>query len=230
MANFPKKSSIKAKISLSQALWGFLILGVLSLNFASLNKNFLVSTFINQAFSQKNLGGPNIDLQDSLLAIANANDFDEIMADIRENENFTNSDALTQILITNALPIKKNPDKSDKLSAPTIGWNWGRIHAYNAVDIANRCGTPIYAADEGFIIEEAVNDNWNGGYGNYIKIEHPNNIQTLYAHLATGVVSLGQYIKNKELIGQMGNTGNTHGPTGCHLHYEVYGAKNPLAK
>lgn len=180
------------------------------------------------AFYQKNLGGPNVDLKDSLLANAGIIDPSEMIIESRIDSE--DSDSLIQILASNTSLPKKNNDKGDKLSPPTIGWNWGQIHAYNAVDIANRCGTPIYAASEGFIIEEIINDGWNNGYGNYIKIEHPDSIQTLYAHLEKGIVSIGQYVNNKELIGYMGNTGNTHGPTGCHLHFEVHGAKNPLAK
>ncbi|MBI4994017.1 M23 family metallopeptidase [Candidatus Wolfebacteria bacterium] len=230
MAKFSEKFRIKASISTSQALWGLLILGVLWLNFALLNKNSVIPGFIANAAYQKNLGGPSIELNDSLLASADINDSNEF---IDNRENLTDSDALTQILASNALSVKstvQKTDKSDKLFPPTIGWNWGQLHAFNAVDIANSCGTPVYAAFEGFVMEESIDNNWSGGYGNYIRIEHPNNIQTLYAHLEKATVSTGQYVKSKELIGYMGNTGNTHGPTGCHLHYEVHGAKNPLAK
>lgn len=113
--------------------------------------------------------------------------------------------------------------------APTTGWNWGSLHSVNAVDIANDCGTPVYAAAEGLITENAIS-GWNSGYGNYIKIEHPNGAKTLYAHLNQSAASWNQYVFQGDLIGYMGNTGNTHGPTGCHLHFEVRGMANPLAK
>ncbi len=133
------------------------------------------------------------------------------------------------------VPINQKSQKKThqiRFSPPTIGWNWGQLHAFNAVDIANRCGTPIYAAKEGFIIETSSDNSWNSGYGNYIKIEHPNNIQTFYSHLekTADSIAIGQFVKEKELIGYMGSTGNTHGPTGCHLHFEVHGAENPLAQ
>lgn len=113
--------------------------------------------------------------------------------------------------------------------APTTGWNWGKIHDYNAVDIANICGTPVHAAAEGLVIESKT-EGWNDGYGSYIEIEHPNTMKTRYAHLSKNTAQLGQYITQGDLIGQIGNTGNTHGPTGCHLHFEVRGGKNPLGK
>lgn len=203
-------------------LWGILILGVLSVNYLPfLNKNDFSSVFLS-----KNLGGPVI--QDSLLAVAAAN------TDIINNRSETainseNSDAVSQ-----SYNIANNNAPKDKDAAyfapPTIGWNWGKLHHYNAVDIANRCGTPIYASAEGFIIEEDSTGNWNDGYGNYIKIEHPNNTQTLYAHLEKSAVSISQHVKAKDFIGYIGNTGNTDGPTGCHLHFEVHGAKNPFAR
>lgn len=119
------------------------------------------------------------------------------------------------------------PDLPGYFSIPTTGWNWGRLHNTNAVDIANVCGTPIYAAAEGLVVESA--GGWNGGYGNYIVIEHPNSTKTLYAHNQKNIVSLGDYVSRGDSIGYIGNTGNTHGPTGCHVHFEVRGARNPFA-
>lgn len=142
--------------------------------------------------------------------------------------NSGDSDAIGQIYVPNNLSKNKN-SKDDYFSPPTFGWNWGKLHNYNAVDIANSCGTPIYASAEGFIIETNSDGDWNNGYGNDIIIEHTNNTQTLYSHLQKVLVRVGDHVKAKDLIGYMGNTGNTDGPTGCHLHFEVYGAKNPLA-
>jgi len=121
------------------------------------------------------------------------------------------------------------PDLKNYFIMPTVGWNWGQLHDQNAVDIANRCGTPIYAAAEGLITEDVHNDLWNEGYGNYLVIEHPNGTKTLYSHTAKNLKTIGDYVKQKEEIAFMGNSGNTHGPSGCHLHFEVHGAKNPFA-
>ena len=119
------------------------------------------------------------------------------------------------------------PDLRGYFSIPTIGWNWGLLHNYNAVDIANACGTLIYAAAEGVVKESQ--EGWNSGYGTYLVINHPNETSTKYAHSKKNLVSVGQYVLRGDLIAYMGNTGNTHGATGCHLHFEVRGAKNPFA-
>lgn len=112
---------------------------------------------------------------------------------------------------------------------PTTGWNWGRLHNYNAIDIANKCGTPVYAAAEGLVLE-AAEAGYNAGYGKFVRIEHPNNTKTVYAHLQSVAVGEGDLVKQGEGVGNIGNTGKTHGPTGCHLHFEVAGAKNPFAR
>lgn len=99
----------------------------------------------------------------------------------------------------------------------------------NAIDIANECGTPVYAAAAGEIII-ADTSGWNGGAGLYVKIEHNNGISSLYAHLSKILIQEGQKAAKGQQIGLMGHTGHTipAGPDGCHLHFDVYGAKNPL--
>lgn len=125
------------------------------------------------------------------------------------------------------------PDLKNYFSLPAIGWNWGQLHNYNAVDIANQCGTPVQAAAEGLVVsDENFGDGssgWNDGYGIFVLLEHPNGTKTRYAHLDKAIVKVGDYVTRGQEVGIMGNTGNTHGPTGCHLHFEVYGAQNPFA-
>ncbi len=98
------------------------------------------------------------------------------------------------------------------------------LHGKNAVDIAAGYGTAIYAAASGRVIISKYGA-WNGGYGNYIVIAHPNGTQTLYAHLAKNLVKRGDYVSQGQIIGTMGSTGKS---TGVHLHFEVRGAKNPF--
>ena len=91
----------------------------------------------------------------------------------------------------------------------------------------------MYAAAEGIVVpDEKLGDGtegWNDGYGIFVLLEHPNGTRTRYAHLGKVLVKAGEELRSGAIIGVMGNTGNTHGPTGCHLHFEVLGAKNPFA-
>ena len=113
---------------------------------------------------------------------------------------------------------------------PTTGWNWGQLHNFNAVDIANACGTSIFASAEGLVAYVGDPGSWNDGYGGFVEIEHPNGVVTKYAHTEKNVVAVGDYVLQGDVIAKIGNTGMVHGPTGCHLHFEIHGARNPFAK
>ena len=120
------------------------------------------------------------------------------------------------------------PDLGDYFTHPTGGL--GRItqwlHGRNGIDVANTYGTPIYAAAAGTVVA-ARTSGWNGGFGLYIKLSHPNGIDTLYSHLSKTLVVAGQTVQKGQQIGNMGSSGRS---TGSHLHFEVHGAKNPLAR
>lgn len=111
---------------------------------------------------------------------------------------------------------------------PIIGGHKSQgLHGYNAVDLAPDChciGGPIFAAADGIIIV-ATYSGWNGGYGNYVVIAHPNGTQTLYAHMSKNLASVGESVVRGQLIGLIGSTGKSNGP---HVHFEVRGAKNPF--
>lgn len=98
------------------------------------------------------------------------------------------------------------------------------IHGYNGVDLGAPAGTAVRAAQAGEVIV-ARGSGWNGGYGLYIVVKHPNGTQTLYAHLSSLSVSLGDSVVSGQTIGAVGNTGRS---TGNHLHFEVRGARNPF--
>lgn len=107
---------------------------------------------------------------------------------------------------------------------PVAGVRSQGLHGYNGVDLAASCGSPIAASAAGTVIV-SKGYGWNGGYGNYIVVTHANGTQTLYAHNTSNVVSAGQYVSQGQAIGTVGSTGRS---TGCHVHFEVRGAKNPF--
>jgi murein DD-endopeptidase MepM/ murein hydrolase activator NlpD len=92
------------------------------------------------------------------------------------------------------------------------GMRWGRLHA--GIDIAAPTGTPLRAADSGTVVLAG----WTGGYGNYTCIGHGGGISTCYGHQSSIGVSQGQSVSQGQVIGALGNTGNSTGP---HLHFEV---------
>jgi murein DD-endopeptidase MepM/ murein hydrolase activator NlpD len=107
----------------------------------------------------------------------------------------------------------------------SYGRRWGRMH--KGIDIGAPIGTPIVAVANG----EVITAGWNsGGFGNLVKIEHPDGTVTLYAHNNKILVRKGQLVQQGEQISELGNTGRSTGP---HLHFEIHpngkDAVNPIA-
>ena len=90
-------------------------------------------------------------------------------------------------------------------------------HPHGGIDIAGSgvYGANVVAANSGRVI---LAHNGNSGYGNYIIIDHGNNICTLYGHLSCISVLTGQTVTAGQKIGNVGSTGKSTGP---HLHFEV---------
>jgi murein DD-endopeptidase MepM/ murein hydrolase activator NlpD len=85
---------------------------------------------------------------------------------------------------------------------------------HTGVDLAAPRGTPIYAAGDG-MVEKA---GWASGYGQFTLIKHTNGYETAYGHQSKIAVKAGTRVRQGQLIGYVGSTGNSTGP---HLHFEV---------
>lgn len=95
----------------------------------------------------------------------------------------------------------------------------GEIAYHSGTDIGAPGGTPILAAADGTVTIANAIDSWGGGYGYHIRINHNDTFDTLYAHCSSICVTVGQKVKQGEVIGYVGTTGNS---TGNHLHFEVW--------
>jgi murein DD-endopeptidase MepM/ murein hydrolase activator NlpD len=93
-----------------------------------------------------------------------------------------------------------------------FGYRWGVLHA--GIDLANSIGTPIRAVSDGVVIDAGP----TAGYGMWVKLRHADGTVTLYGHVNTTMVSVGQRVMAGDQIATMGNRGNSTGP---HLHFEV---------
>ncbi len=91
----------------------------------------------------------------------------------------------------------------------------GYWYGHRAIDIGAPTGSAVSATDGGFISFAGWTDV---GYGYLIVVDHANGFATYYAHLSNIYVAKGQGVKRGQVIGAVGNTGNSTGP---HLHFEV---------
>jgi murein DD-endopeptidase MepM/ murein hydrolase activator NlpD len=89
-----------------------------------------------------------------------------------------------------------------------------KFHA--GLDFTAPQGTPIYATADGVIEKAGLSD---GGYGNYVVIDHGYGYETLYGHMLRVKAKRGQRVKRGEVIGYVGSTGKSTGP---HCHYEIH--------
>jgi murein DD-endopeptidase MepM/ murein hydrolase activator NlpD len=130
-------------------------------------------------------------------------------------------------IINNQIPLADN-----FFIFPTQGRISQGLHFYNAVDVANKCGTPVYAAAAGVVQRAVGNGGYNSGMGNHITILHSNGTVTYYGHLMALLVKPGETVYTGQNIALMGGQPGMAGAgksTGCHLHFEVVGARNPLS-
>ncbi len=95
-----------------------------------------------------------------------------------------------------------------------VSCHYGNGHY--GVDLATyRRSVPIYAVESGTVINAECHYSW----GNYVKIDHGNGVNTLYAHMTYSTVNKGDTVSTGQIIGYTGSTGNS---SGIHLHFEVY--------
>jgi murein DD-endopeptidase MepM/ murein hydrolase activator NlpD len=102
---------------------------------------------------------------------------------------------------------------------PTTYWfeppYGGYPHFHTGIDLVEPFGSPVFAADDGVV---ALVGSSSSGYGNYVVIAHAGGFDTLYGHLSTALVKVGQTVTQGTVVGLEGSTGNSTGP---HLHFEL---------
>ncbi len=107
---------------------------------------------------------------------------------------------------------------SEGMITSRFGWRihpiFGTREFHAGLDIANRMGTPIRAAEGGIVRFVG----WMSGYGRLVIVAHGNGLETSYSHLSAMLVSLGQRVVRGQVLGRMGSTGWSTGP---HLLFEV---------
>lgn len=96
-----------------------------------------------------------------------------------------------------------------------FGWRTQFQRIHHGVDLRLNVGDTVRAAISGTVKLISYDAN---GYGNYVVLSHPDDMETVYGHLKYALVSQGQYVYSGQPLAIGGNTGNSTGP---HLHFET---------
>lgn len=146
---------------------------------------------------------------------------------VKENSNVVTKKVLQETILnepSKRIVVRGTKVKSDRGTgsfrmpaygyiSSGYGYRGGAFH--KGIDIAGGgSGSPIFAADNGRVVRAG----WYGGYGNCIIIDHGNGFRTLYGHMSSLKVRVGQVVHKGQVIAGKGTTGNS---TGVHLHFEV---------
>ncbi|MBZ8176309.1 peptidoglycan DD-metalloendopeptidase family protein [Corynebacterium poyangense] len=155
---------------------------------------------------------------------------------ITENQPMANlQEQLTKAIESNAQRIKAENDERIAAAAeaakhisekpggvvlPTVGtltspfgMRWGVLHP--GIDLANSIGTPIYSVMDGTVIDAGP----ASGFGQWIRVQHDDGSISVYGHIETIDVTVGQRVVAGQKIAGMGNRGFSTGP---HLHFEIH--------
>ena len=134
--------------------------------------------------------------------------------DLRPLARVTASSRVTRSAAGFALPMSTRLFVTTPFGERGPYWKLGY---HPGIDFRAAVGTPVKAVADGIVIE-AHEAGWNAGYGGYVKIDHGNGLQSLYAHLSRVDVEVGTQVSAGEKLALSGNTGVSTGP---HLHLEI---------
>ena len=101
---------------------------------------------------------------------------------------------------------------------------YGRVKPHRGTDFAAPIGTEIMSTANGTVVESAR----RGGNGNYVKVKHNSVYSTQYLHMKKRAVKVGDYVRQGDVIGWVGMTGNTSGPHVCYRFWKNGKEVDPL--
>ena len=105
-----------------------------------------------------------------------------------------------------------------------IAYYGNKVRPHRGTDFAAPVGTPIMSTANGTVVES----RYKGGNGNYVKVRHNATYSTQYLHMSKRAVKVGQVVKQGDVIGYIGMTGNTSGPHVCYRFWKNGRQVDPL--
>ena len=142
----------------------------------------------------------------------------QLYSEKKEIENILynlKKDNILDSTITNNYNLNLTPNNAPVEGIVTRGIIKNSNPEHNGVDIATKSNAQVKAAQRGLIIFSNSLDE----YGNTIIIAHPNDYYSIYSHLKKSIIKEREYVKANQVIGYVGQTGNSNAP---HLHFEIW--------
>lgn len=156
-----------------------------------------------------NLQGAENAAAPQVLSVANVKNFNDVTKQVSKAIEFNNERVAADLAAR--APMSSTPTHGT-LTSP-FGPRWGTFHP--GIDLANSIGTPILAVMDGKVIDSGP----ASGFGQWIRILHDDGTMTVYGHMETLDVKVGDHVKAGQKIAGMGSRGFS---TGSHLHFEVH--------
>lgn len=130
-------------------------------------------------------------------------------------EQTLESEAEQAAAFPNGQPIAGKAQVSSEFGLRPNPFGARSYEMHEGLDFSGPVGKPILATAEGVVVRA----DYNGGYGNHVRVDHGYNYETLYAHMSKIEVKIGDRIERGDVLGYLGSTGRSSGP---HLHYGIY--------
>ena len=163
----------------------------------------------SRVLAQGSAETPSTESSAQILAVPQAQTIDDLSGQLSSALDF-NAARVAADLLSRAPQTVKPAD-----GTYTSGYEvrWGTMH--KGIDLAAPLGTPIVAAQDGEVIDAGP----ASGFGNWVRIRHDDGTITVYGHMQTIDVTVGQHVTAGQKIAGVGNLGFSTGP---HCHFEVY--------
>ena len=150
--------------------------------------------------------------------IKNKSEFSALQLDVNDLIAYLLNNELINKEDLHKLNLLEKSDFIQSFSMPVDGYISQGIKVedkHNGIDIASTFNANVYSTQNGLV----VFSDYVEKYGDMIIIAHANNYYSIYAHLNKKLVHVREYVANKQIIGHVGESGNSDGP---HLHFEIW--------
>lgn len=182
------------------------------------NENKKVDVNVKQIYAQEAM--ETVETDDAVKAVSEIATIQIQKQEQEEKEKIEEEEKKNALAIVNDVIIAEKP-VTGSITSRYAEISRIRSGAHTGLDIATAKGTDIKVCSDGKVVFASN----KGSYGNLVKVEHKNGVETWYAHCSKIYAKAGQEVKAGDIIAAVGSTGNSTGP---HLHFEIRINGNPV--